>query len=90
MIYLVRYFIFPAQSHWKNLGEIELEKALKTKIIEGVAKNVILFVGDGLGVTTMTTARIYGKGEAGYLSWEKFDNIGVLKVKQNINYSSKH
>lgn len=62
------------------MGDRQLERALNKKIIEGVAKNVILFVGDGLGPTTTTSARIYGKGEAGYLAWERFDNIGVLKV----------
>lgn len=73
--------IFLDQSYWKALGEEELEKALNKKIIEGVAKNVILFIGDGMGPTTVTSSRIYGKGEKGHLAWDKFDNIGVLKVK---------
>lgn len=46
----------------------------------GTAKNVILFVGDGMGPTTVTSSRIYGKTEKGFLAFEKFPNIGVLKV----------
>ncbi|KAG5898691.1 hypothetical protein JTB14_030641 [Gonioctena quinquepunctata] len=68
------------QSHWRKLGEQELNAALNKKVIEGEAKNVILFVADGMGITTSTSARIYGKGESGYLAWEKFNNIGVIKT----------
>lgn len=62
------------------MGKYELAKALKKANIDDVAKNVILFVGDGMGLTTVTSARIYQKGETGHLAWENFDNIGVLKV----------
>ncbi|XP_018569569.1 alkaline phosphatase [Anoplophora glabripennis] len=68
------------QAHWKSLGEEELQRALNKKITEGVAKNVILFIGDGMGPTTVTSSRIYGKGESGHLTWEKFNNIGVIKT----------
>ncbi|KAJ8913233.1 hypothetical protein NQ315_016176 [Exocentrus adspersus] len=68
------------QSHWKKLGEQELKEALSKRPIEDVAKNVILFIGDGMGLTTITSSRIYGKGETGHLAWEKFNNIGVLKT----------
>ncbi|XP_066262954.1 alkaline phosphatase-like isoform X1 [Euwallacea similis] len=68
------------QAYWKQLGKGELAKALKKNVNEALAKNVILFVGDGMGLTTVTTSRIYGKGEAGFLAWEQFNSIGVLKV----------
>ncbi|XP_030745209.1 alkaline phosphatase-like isoform X2 [Sitophilus oryzae] len=68
------------QSYWTQLGKDELAAALKKKTNAGVAKNVIVFVGDGMGLTTITTSRIYGKTEKGYLAWEKFQNLGVLKV----------
>lgn len=68
------------QSYWKEMGKSELAKALKKQLKSTLAKNVILFVGDGMGLTTITTSRIYGKGETGYLAWETFNNIGVLKV----------
>lgn len=47
---------------------------------EGQAKNVIFFIGDGMGPNTVTAARIYAKGESGRLSFESFPHIGVLKV----------
>ena len=55
-------------------------KSINKITYDGIAKNVILFVGDGMGLTTTTTSRIYGKKESGHLAWEKFQNIGVLKV----------
>lgn len=57
-----------------------MRSAFQTKLNEGTAKNVILFIGDGMGPNTVTTSRIYGKGESGYLAFEKFPHIGVLKV----------
>ena len=50
------------------------------------AKNVIFFVGDGMGVQTHTMARIYkgqkyGKsGEEEILEWEKFPYTGQSKT----------
>ncbi|CAG9832093.1 unnamed protein product [Diabrotica balteata] len=68
------------QNFWKQRGHLELNEAINKKIIDGPAKNVILFVADGMGMTTMTSSRIYGKGEQGSLAWEKFNNIGILKI----------
>jgi hypothetical protein len=50
------------------LGKKDLQKAINTKRYEGVAKNVIFFVGDGMGVPTHTMARIYKVGSV----WENF------------------
>ena len=44
------------------LGQNDLQKAINAKRYEGVAKNVIFFVGDGMGVPTHTMARIYKVG----------------------------
>lgn len=52
------------------------------------AKNVIVFIGDGMGLTTITAARIYkgqknGKGVAGereVLAWEKMPFTALAKV----------
>lgn len=51
-----------------------------------LAKNVILFVGDGMGVSTVTAARIFdgqsqGKmGEEHYLAFEHFENVALIKT----------
>ncbi len=50
------------------------------------AKNVILFVGDGMGMSTITAARILegqlagNKGEGNSLSFESFTNIGLART----------
>lgn len=50
------------------------------------AKNVILFIGDGMGISTITAARIYEgqkrgeTGEENSLSFEKFENVALVKT----------
>jgi alkaline phosphatase len=50
------------------------------------AKNVIVFIGDGMGISTLTSARILqGQlndqlGEEGYLSFEKFPHTALVKT----------
>ncbi len=50
------------------------------------AKNVILFIGDGMGVSTITAARIYEgqsqgiAGEEHSLSFEAFPNVAMVKT----------
>ncbi|NNE57856.1 MAG: alkaline phosphatase [Hellea sp.] len=50
------------------------------------AQNVILFIGDGMGVSTVTAGRIFvgqeqGKlGEEHVLSFETFDNVALVKT----------
>ncbi len=53
---------------------------------EPKAKNVILFIGDGMGISTITAARIYEgqkrgeTGEENSLSFEKFPNVALVKT----------
>ena len=50
------------------------------------AKNVILFIGDGMGVSTVTAMRIYAgqkrgmSGEEYVLPFEKFDHVALVKT----------
>jgi alkaline phosphatase len=50
------------------------------------AKNVILFIGDGMGISTITAARIYDgqkrgeTGEENALSFERFPNVALVKT----------
>jgi len=50
------------------------------------AKNVILFIGDGMGISTITAARIYDgqtkgmNGEDNKLSFEEFPNLSLVKT----------
>lgn len=50
------------------------------------AKNVILFIGDGMGISTITAARIYAgqqqgqSGEEYVLPFEQFGNVALVKT----------
>lgn len=50
------------------------------------AKNVIVFIGDGMGVSTITAMRIYAgqkrgqSGEEYVLPFENFDNVALVKT----------
>ena len=51
-----------------------------------VAKNVIIFLGDGMGPSTVTAARFYMAQSRGQkiedtaLAWETFPNVALSKV----------
>lgn len=71
----------PEQKIWYDKGIEELKAALHQEVNMRRAKNVILFIGDGMGPNTVTASRIYGFKEEGLLSWEKFPHMGLLKVR---------
>lgn len=54
--------------------------------VPNTAKNVILFIGDGMGVSTVTATRIYdgqsrgGTGEENLLSFERFPQTAIVKT----------
>ncbi len=74
---------------WYTASEDRVSQAKDNNSLQqqlGQAKNVILFVGDGMGVSTVTAARILegqmlGKmGEEHQLSFEKFAYSGFAKT----------
>lgn len=66
--------------HWRKLATDELEEALSYRFITNRAKNVIIFVGDGMSSDTITASRIFRAGETSRLAWESFPHIGILKT----------
>ncbi|WP_404343003.1 alkaline phosphatase [Pseudoalteromonas mariniglutinosa] len=76
------------QNEWYSDAKIKLtEKQTTTKSEQQYkAKNVILFVGDGMGVSTLTAARILAGqrdgalGEEGFLSFEEFPYSAQVKT----------
>lgn len=46
-------------------------------------KNVIMFVGDGMGMTTLTAARIYAVGEEGQLTLDTLPESAYIKTYSN-------
>lgn len=75
------------QSVWYKNGIEELRKSIDYRRNHEIAKNVIIFIGDGMGVSTVTASRIYKYSEEGELSWETFPHVGLLKV--NIRSASR-
>lgn len=78
----------PAQSadpYFRN-GQAALQQALATKPRLGRAKNVILFIGDGMGISTITASRIYEgqrrgvDGESNSLSFEALPYVALSKT----------
>ncbi len=71
---------------WRRDGWNAVEKAKAVKTRKGKAKNVILFVGDGMGVSTLTAARIFEgqlrgeSGEENRLSFEEFPYSALSKT----------
>lgn len=71
---------------WRRDGWRAVDRAKTEKIRKGKAKNVILFVGDGMGVSTLTAARIYEgqmrgeSGEENRLSFEEFPFSALSKT----------
>ena len=47
------------RTYWRNYGVKTLKERLALQPSTKKAKNVILFIGDGMGVATHTAARIY-------------------------------
>lgn len=75
-------------SQWFTDGQARVEAAKNQKVVneKGAAKNVILFVGDGMGISTVTAARILAgqlqgqTGEEYQLSFDKFPFTGLAKT----------
>lgn len=44
------------------------------------AKNIIFFLGDGMGATTITAARIFKTGEDGLLNFERLERTARIKT----------
>ncbi|WP_370980321.1 alkaline phosphatase [Agaribacterium sp. ZY112] len=74
-----------SNSPWYSDAQMNVEKKLQRSQATK-AKNVILFVGDGMGVSTLTAARILEgqmngqSGEEGYLSFETFPYSALVKT----------
>ncbi|WP_226644249.1 alkaline phosphatase [Microbulbifer variabilis] len=75
-------------SSWFADGQKAVAAASAEKInnTPGAAKNIILFVGDGMGISTVTAARIFAgqklglDGEEYQLSFEKMPFAGLVKT----------
>lgn len=72
--------------YWRRSGKQALEAALSNKQNTQRAKNAILFIGDGMSLTTIAASRIFNgqlanrSGEEELLSFEQLPNVGLVKT----------
>lgn len=72
--------------YWLKAGKLAIDKALRNTQNTRRAKNAILFIGDGMSLTTITAARIFQgqllnkSGEEDQLSFEVLPNVALIKT----------
>ena len=77
---------------WLQEGQDELKTAFHMTQRQNwnIAKNVILFIGDGMASTTITAARVFKgqtekvNGREALLEWELFPHTGLSRVSQHV------
>lgn len=73
-------------SYWIEEAQLKLKVQLDRKTNENIAKNILIFLGDGMSLSTITGARIYAgqmekkSGEENLLSFEKFPHVAMSKT----------
>ncbi|CAF1124283.1 unnamed protein product [Adineta ricciae] len=95
LILVSKYFVFAGRTDWsveKNAGfwneqaRLSIEELLQRRDNTRLAKNVILFLGDGMGLSTVTAGRIRKgqiKGQLGedfVTEMEQFQHLGLAKT----------
>ncbi|NXL66112.1 PPBI1 phosphatase, partial [Chordeiles acutipennis] len=74
--------------YWNKGARRRLDLALALQPAARRAKNIILFMGDGMGLPTMSAARIYkgqlagASGEESVLAMETFPHVALAKVSE--------
>ncbi len=76
----------PDINAWFVGGQETIDRAARREPNTNTAKNIILFVGDGMGITTVTAARILEgqlrgeSGEENLLSFERWSDVALSKT----------
>lgn len=74
------------QSYWRTEAQLRLRDQLLRRYNTKIAKNIIIFLGDGMSIPTLAASRTYygqmqgNSGEETELSFEKFPYVGLSKV----------
>lgn len=71
--------------YWRQSAQERLRSKLQTETLLNTnrAKNIIMFLGDGMSLQTVAATRVYISGEEEQLSFEKFPHFGLSKVGHN-------
>ena len=70
----------------KNAELNEKDSVAANRNSDSTPKNIIVFIGDGMGLSTITAARIFDgqskgkKGEEHELAFDSFDNVALIKT----------
>lgn len=70
----IAYWRLQAQDYLR--AKVQIENSLNTNR----AKNIIMFLGDGMSLPTVAATRMYLGAEEEQLSFEKFPHFGLSKV----------
>lgn len=76
--------------YWRQNAQSYLQEVLQDprKVMKPKrAKNIILFLGDGMSLATVAATRMYMGNENNKLSFEKFEHFGLSKVSSNSQIS---
>lgn len=82
-------------SFWNAQAQYRLQQQLSKDLNFNMAKNVIMFLGDGMSIPTLSAARSYmgqlkgSTGEEERLSFEDFPHTGLSKVSLYRYYGAK-
>ncbi|XP_059142190.1 alkaline phosphatase-like [Physella acuta] len=85
-LFRLGYSEFENNDQWRRQARADLERAKNVKQITSLAKNVVLMIGDGMGLPTVTAGRIYTgqkKGQTGEeykFTFEQFPNVALSKT----------
>ena len=81
-------------NEWFKNGSEHLQKVIAQQYTSkrGAAKNIILFVGDGMGISTVTASRILegqNRGETGEENMLSFDNFPATGLAKTYNTNAQ-
>lgn len=71
---------------YRRQGQAELRRLMDEAPIDGPARNVILFIGDGMGISTLTAARIFqgqlqgADGESLETAMDRLSHTALVKT----------
>ncbi|KAH8397662.1 hypothetical protein KR215_004182, partial [Drosophila sulfurigaster] len=68
--------------YWRGLAQQTLDQQLESKmrLNTQLAHNIMLFMGDGMSIPTITAGRVYLGGEEKQFAFEQFPYVGLSKT----------
>ncbi|KAL1453427.1 hypothetical protein WDU94_007567, partial [Cyamophila willieti] len=87
--------LIPDKDYWYKDAQEGIRRRLAlfgSHLQDERAKNIILMVGDGMGLSTLTASRILKgqkmgiSGEEYHLAWDKFPAVALAKVRFYVTF----